>query len=104
MKKKILKGLLVSILVVGSFALGGKISVTNNKQIEVTNIIHESTKDFEIEEGETGIIFSNGSWASINELKGYYVFQPVEMGDWSYNCDSLEELEKIINTYIGNNK
>ena len=102
MKKKILKGLLVSVLVVGAFTLG-KINVTN-KKIEVTDIITESTKDFKIEEGETGLILSDGSWASINELKGHYVFQPVEMGDWSYSLNSKEELERCINTYIENNK
>ena len=102
MKKKILKGLLVSILVIGAFALG-KINATN-KKIEVTDIITESTNDFKIEEGETGLILSNGSWASINELKGYYVFQPVELGDWSYEFDNLKDLKKCINTYIENNK
>lgn len=72
------------------------------QQVEVANIIRESTDTFLLSNGEIGIELTDGSWASINTLTGHYEFQPVELGDWSYEADSLEEIESIIKTYIEN--
>ena len=71
-----------------------------SEPVQVTNVLYESTDTFKIEEGEIGIELSDGSWASVNQLKGYYIFQPVDLGDWCYELESLEEVENIIKTYI----
>lgn len=71
-----------------------------NKTVKVKKILYETTDNFHIEEGEIGIEFTDGSWASINQAKGNYVFQPVSMGDWSYNFDNIEDFKNCITTYL----
>ena len=77
-------------------------SQLKGRRVEVANVISESTDTFLLSNGEIGIELTDGSWASINTLTNQYEFQPVELGDWSYEADSLEEIEDIIKTYIEN--
>lgn len=70
------------------------------KNIKIEAILTESTENFHIEKGEYGIELSDGSWASVNLEKNHYEFQPVELGDWSYELENLTQLENVIKTYL----
>ena len=75
-----------------------------NKEAEpfgVTNVLYESTEERHLEPGEIWIEFSDGiSWACANLETNEYIFQPMELGDWAYEFDSLEDFENCIKTYI----
>lgn len=58
------------------------------------------TEDFHKEDGDTVIELTDGSWYLFNPTKGEYIFQPVAMGDWDYQVDSMEELKKVVQNYI----
>lgn len=103
MKKKILKGLVVTVVVVGAFIVG-KATEKNNKAIEVKAVYTTSNDNFYIEEGGQITEYSDGSYSYINELKGEYIFQPAVLADWDYNCSNLEQLNNVVNTYIECNK
>ncbi len=71
-----------------------------NKTVRIKNILYKSTDNFHIEEGEIGIEFADGSWASINQAKNQYTFQPYMLGDWSYDFDNIEDFKNCITTYL----
>ena len=71
-------------------------------KVTVTNIIYESTDDFYLSDGEIGVEFSDGSWISFNALTNEYVFQPIELGDWSFDFDNVKDLENCVKTYLNN--
>lgn len=100
MRNKIIKGILLSVTIGLTFTVGKNFNTT--EEIKVEKVLYASTDDFHIEDGEIGIEFSDGSWASVNQDKNNYVFQPILMGDWSYDFDNLEDFEKCVNTYIAN--
>lgn len=78
-----------------------KLNLNNNK-VTVTNILYESTDNFYLSEGEIGVEFSDGSWISANVLTNEYTFQPYELGDWSFDFDNVQDLEKCVKTYLYN--
>lgn len=100
MKNKIIKGLILSMTIGLAFTIGKNFDTKEN--IKVENVLYQSTDSFYIEDGEIGIEFTDGSWASVNQDKDIYVFQPISMGDWSYNFDNLEDFEKCVKTYLEN--
>lgn len=76
--------------------------LNTSDKITVTNILYESTDNFYLSDEEVGIIFSDGSWISANTLTNEYVFQIYELGDWSFDFDNVEDLEKCVKTYLNN--
>lgn len=56
----------------------------------------------ELDKGEYYFELTDGSWGLYKD--GEYTFQPVMLGDWSYDLDSEEDLQKITQTYISMNK
>lgn len=98
MKRKFLKGIALTITLAAAFMVGKKFNTT--EKIKVESVLYESTESFKIEGKEVGIEFSDGSWASVDESNGRYVFQPVGLGDWSMNFDNLEDFKKCVKTYI----
>lgn len=90
MKRKLIKGLSISMLIVSAFMLG---KATSNKEVKIKSIDNENS-------GSYIVTLSDGSFASVNESKGQYKFYPISMGDWDYSLNSKEELERCINTYL----
>lgn len=70
------------------------------KKVEIQEVLRETSEKFVLDDSEIGVILTDGSWASIDQEKNVYEFQPIEMGDWSYNFDSLEKLENAMKTYM----
>lgn len=77
-----------------------KLNISN--KVTVTNILYESTNNFYLSEGEIGVEFSDGSWISANLLTNEYIFQPCELGDWSFDFDNVQDLENCVQTYLYN--
>lgn len=94
MKRKLIKGLSISILIVSAFMLG---KATSNKEVKIKSIDNENN-------GSYTVMLSDGSFASIDEQEDKYNFYPVSMGDWNYKANSKEELKSIVKTYIENSK
>ena len=94
MKRKLIKGLSISMLIVLAFMLG---KATSNKEVKIKSIDNENS-------GSYIVTLSDGSFASVDEIKGQYKFYPALMGDWDYNFSSSEEMEMAIKTYIENSK
>ena len=46
--------------------------------------------------------FTDGSWFICDNAENEYVFQPIELGDWDYELENQEQLEKIMATYFIN--
>lgn len=43
--------------------------------------------------------YTNGSYAYVNYDNNTYEFCPVELGDWNYSCNSIDELNNLILSY-----
>lgn len=67
---------------------------------QVVGLEGSITEDFHKDRGDTVIELTDGSWFLYNTSQGKYIFQPVAMGDWEYQVDSMEELNKIVNNYM----
>ena len=52
------------------------------------------------EDGDMIIDLNDGSWICYNPEKEVYAFQPVNMGDWDYEFESADHLEKAVQTYM----
>lgn len=50
--------------------------------------------------GDQFFELSDGSFYIVNTIKGEYIFQPVDLGDWDVHVDNMEQLENIVATYI----
>lgn len=68
-------------------------------------------KDETVTDGDVTIILNKGDWyyeltdGSFGMYKnGKYYFQPLMLGDWIYELDSLEDLKNITETYISMNR
>lgn len=104
--KKLLTIITLLVLLTGSFFLGrttaGQPQVNN--KIEVigvyTDIETATAHNFYIEPGEIATEYSDGSYTIVNEEKSTYMFQPATLGDWEYNFDNLDQLNKCVDTYI----
>ena len=113
MKKRIIKLTITSILLATTISLIGcsnlkAIKNTSDKEkairedceasqksnkVEVKNITYESNGDIIVD-------FTNGSWCIVNQEKGIYEFQPIEMGDYDYSFNDLVTMQKAIKTYL----
>lgn len=67
-------------------------SLKRGEKLEIEYTEYRTPKEYIIE-------FNNGSFIYVNEEKNIYSFTPVELGDWDYNVNSLQELEKLVQTY-----
>lgn len=82
-------GVIIGVLIVVGFKIKDK-----NEKITIERTITQS------EDGDILTELSDGSFIIINEEKNIYEFQPVDLGDWSYELSSKTELDKIVQTYI----
>lgn len=105
--KNILKGIVITGLLILSFVSGYKansiqLEKNNNAsaRVEVEKIYYQSSDDFYLEPGEIGVTFTNGSWLLVNDSTMEYIFQPIELGDWDYQANTLDELKKVVSTYL----
>lgn len=98
MKKFVVLSLLTTLLIGG--LVGYVVGLNETQYIKVEKTLTKSTDDIYIENGDKYIELTNGSWIIINEQNETYEFQPIELGDWSYEVNSLDELQKIVETYI----
>lgn len=59
---------------------------------------------FEITKTEYNKVYelTDKSWFLIDKENNKYIFQPVELGNWSYTLNSETELKNIIATYFIN--
>lgn len=64
---------------------------TNENKFEITKT--EYNKVYEL---------TDKSWFLIDKENNKYIFQPVELGNWSYTLNSETELKNIIATYFIN--
>ena len=78
------------------------VQVDNDGEIEVVN----SDKIFNIvsyefkKDGSQITNYNDGSFAYINNVTGEYEFTAVNfLGDWNYNCSSIEDLNSLILDY-----
>lgn len=62
--------------------------------------VTEVDPNFYKEDGSRLFELTDGSWFIINEEKGEYIFQPIDLGDWCYKLDNMTQLENIIKTYV----
>ena len=60
----------------------------------------QELEGYYLEDGDTVVELTDGSWAISNRKINNYVFQPVELGDWDYTVDNAEQLENLIKTYL----
>lgn len=102
MRNKFIKGFILTIAIGSAFLLGAN-TKQHKEAVTIDRVLYESTDTFAIEDGEIGIEFSDGSWASMNESKGYYTFQQYNLGDYSLEFDNKEDLKKCIIAYLENN-
>lgn len=51
------------------------------------------------EDGDIVVDLSDGSWLVYNIEKNKFAFQPVHMGDWDMEFETLEDMTNAINTY-----
>lgn len=91
MKKILVSALVLGVVFAGGILTGRQTVVAENK-VAVSDVTKEGNK--------TITEFSDGSWSVVNEKEGVYVFQPVDMGDWDYECKDNKELSKVIDTYL----
>ena len=121
-----MKNLLKGLMVAGVFGLGVVLGLELNnkvvekpieKPVEIIEEVYTTEKvkvvdtyyqegtdqkygDFYLEDGDTLTLLSDGSWSICNKKSNLYIFQPVDLGDWDYELDNAEQLEKIVKTYI----
>ena len=91
-----MKKILVSALVLGVVFAGG--ILTGRQTVKAENKVVVS--DVNREGNKVITDYSDGSWSVVNEKEGIYVFQPVDLGDWDYECKDMKELKNIISTYL----
>ena len=96
---RILKGLILIFVIIIVFMIGAT-PKSNKEVVKIDKYIYKSTNDFHIEQGEMGIEFSDGSWAIVNETRKEYIFQPVELGDWSMDFNNIKDFKNCVKTYL----
>lgn len=101
--KKIIAGLMMAVTLVTGFVAGGAVAKATapqaeKQQVTITRTVTESEEGLYLEAGQEYIELSDGSW--LIHGNGEYIFQPIDMGDWNYEADNAEELEKMVKTYM----
>lgn len=91
MKKILLGALLLTTVFTGGVFMGKQMDKEDGK-VAISNITKENNKVI--------TDFTDGSWSVVNEKEGTFVFQPVDMGDWDYNCKDINQLNDVIGTYL----
>lgn len=83
---------LLTVTFVGGMFVGNRLIPSPHKEVKVQKVNQEGSR----------IItdYTDGSWSVINEDKGQYIFQPVDLGDWDYVCKNKEELRNVITSYL----
>ena len=94
LKKKVVYVMMVLGLLVGM------VSHCNEVHAEVRNtkIITTVSQQYK-DNGGLITEYSNGSWSYIDDENDIYEFYPTELGDWSYSCGSIEELNNLLEDY-----
>lgn len=72
------------------------------EKLKITQVLTETDEEQNIHlgEGEVYYEYEDGSWAIADFGKNEFVFQDVDMGDWSIDVNSYEELMKVVYTYV----
>ena len=95
--KRVVKVILGATIVVGALVGGIKLGEAKQakRDLEPVRIVNTTTR------GDKYITdYSDGSWSIINDSLKEYIFHPVDLGDWEYNCKNQDELERVIATYL----
>ena len=94
LKKKVVYVMMVLGLLVGM------VSHCNEVHAEVRNtkIITTVSQQYK-DNGGLITEYSNGSLSYIDDENDIYEFYPTELGDWSYSCSSIEELNNLLEDY-----
>ena len=79
-------------LTINALLIGGIVNSAPQK-VEVEKTWHQ-------EDGGMIVDLNDGSWICYNPEKEVYAFQPVNMGDWDYEFESADHLEKAVQTYV----
>ena len=95
--KKIILSLSISLNIILAAAI--ILNVASPTVEAKTNVVKVS-KSWYQNDGDLIVDLNDGSWIAYNPSKDLYTFQPVNMGDWDYNFDNKEDLEKAVSTYI----
>lgn len=71
-------------------------------KVTVKNTYTETNeeKGIYLNENETYIELSDGSWILCDEVNQKFIFQPVDLGDWDVPCKTKQQLENCVKTYI----
>jgi hypothetical protein len=95
---------ILSILTLSIALISLLVASTNNSKLKIaeTYKAEESGqyKDFYLEKGDALTKLSNGSWYIANDETNTYIFQAIELGDWDYTFNNIEDLNKCVQTYI----
>lgn len=88
---------------------------TSNKSLvqddeELKNIIEGCLIDSNLKISEVGktpsnnsfIDLNNGSWIVYDLKNNEIIFQPIELGDWDYSFNNIEDAKACITTYVNN--
>ena len=119
--KNLVKGLILAVVLGLGIVLGmncnkpnqeiKSVAAAEEKEVETKEEVgvefvwyqEDNTQELEgyyLEAGDTLVELTDGSWAISNIQQNYYVFQPVDLGDWDYSVESPQQLENIIKTYL----
>lgn len=100
---KTIRGLIKSAVMVGVVTIMTVIPTMaseqpNNQPMnkKIVNIITESNNDFYVEKGDTITEHEDGTYTCINETINKYELYFPELGDWSINLNSQQEIKDVI--------
>lgn len=90
---------------VGVGSVESKVVETEKEKVKVEFMWYQQgdiqeLEGYYLEDGDTLIELSDGSWAICNYKKNLYVFQPVDLGDWDYEVETAKQLQNIMKTYV----
>ena len=122
MKKNQIISMVCGGVLIFSLGFGSAYTIQENKKQEVMNVAREQlnalnmkyvgymksqlvrvvgeNKDWTGDVGDQFFELNDGSFYIVNTIKGEYIFQPVDLGDWDVKVDNMEQLENIVATYI----
>lgn len=103
-----MKKLIKVLLLAGVLGLGIILGAGLNKpaqKVEIDFVWNQEgnaqeLEGYQLEDGDTVVEFTDGSWSISNTKTNTYIFQPAELGDWDYTVDNAEQLENLIKTYL----
>lgn len=98
--KKIKKGLKIACVtaLIGGAFIGGAISgMEYGEKHPKSEVKIESIEN----KGDRVITtYTDDSFTCVNLRNNTYSFQPVEMGDWDYETDNINDFNKMLSTYL----